>query len=520
MKLLSFSSPLTSTPGAAFITRRQMLAGAAAVTVTGLLQGCGSSSSSGNPSPASQLQPQPSGPLRSASLAVSATTAGTIGPAFAGLSYEKRELFGPLFSASNSDLIALFKLLGPSLLRIGGNSVDQTYWNPNGPGQTVGQIAPSDVDALAAFVKAAGWQVLYGVNLGGAGPAPYTSGSLVAKTTPALAAEEVAYAAQAFGSSLLGIEIGNEPDAYGSTYFAGTTWNVSAFESLWNQFRTAILAQTPGVAVTGPADSYNYTGWTIPFGKAQTKSKISLLTQHYYRGDAASAASTVELLVSPDTNLTAELSALHSAAQSIGVPYRIAECNSFYGNGPSNVTDAYASALWGIDFLFDCAQASTTGANFHGGGKAPYTPIENGTDGSVLQICPLYYGMLFFSLAGQGTLDSVQLSADGLEVTAYAIHTSSGGLNIMVLNKDSTYNLQLDIQLPQPISSATLLELAQLSQGAAGPSLSATDGITIQGGSVSIDGSFAPGPAYTLNPDGMQLECYVPALGAVLLQCA
>jgi hypothetical protein len=91
--------------------------------------------------------------------------------------------------------------------------VDKHVWTPNGPGRTAGQIAPSDVDSLAAFVKAAGWQCLYGVNLAGV-----STGA----TTPALAADEVAYAAQQFGSSLLGIEIGNEPDLYGypGNYFA------------------------------------------------------------------------------------------------------------------------------------------------------------------------------------------------------------------------------------------------------------------------------------------------------------
>jgi hypothetical protein len=72
----------------------------------------------------------------------------------------------------------MFKLLGPSVLRIGGNSVDKNIWSPNGPGQTAGQIAPSDVASLAAFVKAAGWQCLYGINLGGAA---------TGATTPALA---------------------------------------------------------------------------------------------------------------------------------------------------------------------------------------------------------------------------------------------------------------------------------------------------------------------------------------------
>ncbi len=84
---------------------------------------------------------------------------GVIGPGFAGLSYEKSQMANPFFSPGNTDAIGLFKLIGPSLLRIGGNSVDKTTWMPNGAGRTSGQVAPSDIDALAGFLKATGWQV-------------------------------------------------------------------------------------------------------------------------------------------------------------------------------------------------------------------------------------------------------------------------------------------------------------------------------------------------------------------------
>lgn len=453
-----------------------------------------------------------------ASLTVTTTPAGAIGPAFAGLSYEKSQLYGPLFSGSNSNLIGMFKRLGPSVLRVGGNSVDYTYWNPSGAGQTSGQIAPSDVDALAAFVKAAGWQCIYGVNLGGAGPNPYTNGSLVAKTTTALAADEAAYAAKAFGSSLLGIEIGNEPDLYGRSYFSGATWNVATFEALWTQFRAAIVAKTPGIVITGPADATNSASWTVPFGQAVGKSNISLLTQHYYRANGQSASSTVEYLITPDSNLLNILATLKSGSQSIGVPFRMAECNSFYNGGAPNVSDSYASALWVIDYLFNCAQASAAGVNFHGGGAGTgYTPIAN-AGSVVIEARPEFYGMLLFTLAGQGTLYTTQFAVGSLNATAYAVKSSGGGLNIIVINKDSTQNLQLSLQLPQSTTSATLMQMTQLSQGANAPNLSASGGVTIQGAAVSNDGSFSPGTPYVLAPSGSQLSCYVPALSAVLIQ--
>jgi hypothetical protein len=123
-----------------------------------------------------------------------------------------------------------------------------------------------------------------------------------------------------------------------------------------------------------------------------------------------------------------------------------------------------------------------------------------------------------FTLAGRGTLYTTQLSAGSLNVTAYAVKTSSGGLNLIVVNKDLTQNLQLTTQLPQAASSATLIAMTQLTNGATAPNLSANSGVTIQGASVNLDGTFSPLDPYTLNPSGSQLTCYIPALSAILIQ--
>ena len=449
--------------------------------------------------------------MTAASLSVSATAAGAIGTAFAGLSYEKSSINESphLFAASNANLIGLFKRLGPSVLRIGGNSVDKNVWNAAGTGNTSGQVAPADVASLAAFVKATGWQCLYGINLGG---------SATGSTTPALAAAEVAYAYQQFGSSLLGIEIGNECDLYGNTgnYYAGN-WSLAQFLTLWGQYRSAIRATTPGVPITGPADAGNESTWTVPFGQAVTKSEITLLTQHYYRANGQSATSTAAYLITPDSTLVSDLVTLNAGAKNIGIPYRMAECNSFYNGGANGVSDSYASALWVIDYLFNCAQGGAAGVNFHGGGNGTgYTPIAD-SGGAVVEPRPEYYGMLLFTLAGQGTLYTTQLPANGLNATAYAVKTSSG-LNLFIVNKDLTQNLSLTAQLPQTATSASLLQMTQLSAGATSPDLSAISGVTIQGASVMNDGTFSPSAAYTLTHNGTQLTCYVPALSAVMIQ--
>lgn len=433
------------------------------------------------------------GPIAPATVTVSTTVSGVIGPAFAGLSYEKSQMANPFFSPQNTDAIGLFKLIGPSLLRIGGNSVDKTTWMPTGKGRTSGEVAPSDIDALAGFLKATGWQVLYGTNL--------------AQSTPALAASEIAYAVQSLGSSLYGIEIGNEVDLYAGNYFP-STWGFSDYLPLWQSFVAAIREQSPNVPLTGPVAASNISGYVAPFAKAEGKNVI-LLSDHYYRGNGQSASSTVALLVSPDPNIVTQAKDMQVVSQSVDVPYRFAETNSFYNGGAPNVSDSYGSALWVIDHLFACASNGAQGINLHGGGDSTgYTPIAD-SDGVVVEARPEFYGVTFFTLAGQGILQQTTIDAGGLNATAYTISAISGALSIIINNKDEVQTLSVAIQLPQPAQFAQLIQMT-------GPALDATTGVTIQGSTIQADGSFSPGPATTLSG----LSCNVPPMSAVLVQIA
>jgi hypothetical protein len=513
------------------LSRRQLLHGFAAVAASSVLTGCGAAlvrsigSSNGAPpatppatppanppvtppvAPPSQTlapvaQPLPIGAITSASLTIASTTAGSFDPGFLGLAYEKQSLLTPLFADSN--LLGLFRRLGPGVLRIGGASVDQSVWNANGPGRIPGQVAPADVDALASFLRATGWSCIYGINLGG---------SATGATTPALAAAEVAYVAQQLGSALLGVELGNECETYGTSFYAGN-WSVEIFEALWQQYRSAIVAITPNTPLCGPAAGSNLDTWTLPFGEYVTSGQINLLTQHYTRGSASAAG--VDDLVSADAALSNELLMLHYGAQSIDVPFRIDALSSYDNGGAPGVSNTYAASLWVIDTIFQTALAGASGLNLQCGGQQPDTAIAD-NNGSVLGPQPVFYGALLATMAGTGTLLSTQLSAGALNVTSYALQTADG-MSVLLVNKDATENLELSIVLPQALSSATLQQMTQLSAGATAPSLAALSGITIQGATVATDGAFQPGAPYALTLNGMQLSCYVPALSAVLIQ--
>ena len=212
----------------------------------------------------------------------------------------------------------------------------------------------------------------------------------------------------------------------------------------------------------------------------------------------------------PDTNLQNYLSALEVAAAAIGVPYRIAETNSFYNGGAPNVSDSYASALWVLD-LFTIAQGGSVGVNLHGGGNGSgYTPIAD-NNGVVVEARPEYYGVLLLTLAGQGPLRLTNISAGSLNTSAYTVENSPTQLSLIRLNKDATENLQFTTTCPSTVQAATLQELT-------GPSLAATSGVTIQVSPVNSDGSFSPQPPYGLVVSGDTFTGYVPAASAALVR--
>jgi hypothetical protein len=421
----------------------------------------------------------------------------TLDSSFAGLSYEKGALTIPLFSASNRALVALFRRFGPGVLRAGGNSVDETTWTPGGAGLVSGEIAPADVDRLAAFLSAAGWQVIYAVNMG--------------TSTPTVAAEEASYARQALGDRLLGFEIGNEVDLYRGKY-RPATYDYAAFRQEWESFATAIRTAVPDAVLTGPASASHVSTYTVPFAQDEA-ARIRLLTQHYYVGNGKDPSSTIDKLLQPDPPLIAELAVLADAAHSAHLAggYRIAEANSYYNGGSPGVSDAYGSALWVIDFLFGLAAGGASGVNLHGGGDGPgYTPIANDTAGNIVAARPEYYGVLLFALAAQGRLVSATVTGPAINFSAYAIDRNDGSTAVVLVNKDGAQGLRVTVDVGRPLTSAQETMLT-------GPALESTTGVQLGGAPVESDGGWS-GAATSLLVNGTGTRIDVPPISAVLVE--
>jgi hypothetical protein len=447
--------------------------------------------------------PVATGPTVTGTVVVSPSqVAGNVPPRFVGLSYEKSHLTDGFFTPTNAPLVAFLKLLGPSILRIGANSVDVTSWDagasPTDADVLGTAIGTADVDGLAGLLAATGWTGIYAVGL--------------KHSTPAAAAAEATYVASKLGPLLVAFEVGNEIDLYGLSQSQVTT--------NWEGEADAIRAAVPSAMLSGPATAGS--GYIPSFAMTEA-SRISLLTQHYYRADGTAASSTMAELLAPDPNLRSMLQTMATAAtgNSISSGFRIDECNSYYNHGSQGVSNAFGAALWIVDFLYTNALAGSTGVNLHGGGTGQdgtrpfyYSPLEEAA-GVVTNAQPIFYGMLLFTIAGTGDLLATTANAKGsdggtLNFSAYTVASADGTTNVVIVNKDAVTSVNATVQAGKSVTSASAIYLQ-----AAG--LDATSGVTIAGTGISNAGAWTPGRAVGLAATGTNVGVLVPAASAVVV---
>ena len=95
-----------------------------------------------------------------------------------------------------------------------------------------------------------------------------------------MAADESAYAWQVGQNSIIGFEVGNEPDLYSSNGLRTSTYNYTTFQGDFDSYLQAIRGQVPNAPIVGPDTADNLT-WFSNFLKDE-KNNLILATQHRY----------------------------------------------------------------------------------------------------------------------------------------------------------------------------------------------------------------------------------------------
>ena len=429
------------------------------------------------------------------------TVLSRISDDFMGLGYETSAVAqSNFFSPKNVTMARLYRNLSPhGLIRIGGIISDHAQYAPDGTPAARNQrevtiINQANLVDLGGFARAAGWKVMWGLNLG--------TGSKEEAVQQAVAVDA------ALGSSLQSFQIGNEVEdlrRFAKSY--------EAYHTAFLDDKAAIRAVLPKAPFSGP-DSVGNLTWVTNFAATEA-GDIKLLTIHYYRGGAGDPKSTLERLLQRDDRLENRLKGMREIYQTHNLAFRVNEVNSFSGGGKPGVSDTFGSALWSLDYLFILASYQCEGVNMETdlnqlGFISHYSPIVHDEAGHC-SARPEYYGMLAFALAGKGELLKLALEKNEVNLTAYATRDKDGRLWITVVNKDFAHDAAIEAALPEGYSSAVAIRLSA-------PSMESKDRVALAGAEVSVDGTWTPGtPEKVMVTDGTA-HLLAPHASAVLLQ--
>jgi hypothetical protein len=436
-----------------------------------LLAACGGESSSGIPT-----QPLPSGaaPMDTATVTVATGSPGDTIPAnFLGFSYEitalrDTQLTNPAYAAAAA-------LLGPGIVRFGGNTVDKSTWAPNPPSGDDSDLTGVDFDRGFTFAKHAGWLMYLGINLGQFAPDTF--------------AAEAGYAAGRPGAPgvLQAIEIGNEPDVFGGLY-RSDAYNGDSIAAEYAAYDAALTARAPGIARVGPAMCCSPTDF-VEFLSDGGSMGLLLLTYHHYPTSAHNDP-TPGTILSP--GLMAKTAALIDEvvgdARTVALPLRMAESNSASSEGQHGTSDVFASSLWGLDYMYVLAEHGAVGVNFHGSPMGGiYSPL---IDSSGVVARPLFYAMLAFHAGAIGSIVPSTV-ASPTYVTAHSALSHDGTLRVTIINKDTLNATSAKIATTGRYRSAT-------AQFLTAPSIHTEYGVTFAGSSVSSSGAWSAGVPYAI----------------------
>ena len=366
-----------------------------------------------------------------------------IPPDFSGLSFEVSLLLPNkdgvhYFRPDNLPLINLFHALGIKNLRIGGNTSDRD----------VRQLPQqADLDSLFEFAKAADVKVIYCLRLHDGDP-----------QADAATAKHIMsrYAAQMDCFS-----IGQEPSAYPvekndqrpNSERMGTAnekYQYPTYATDWKKFADVIIAAVPDVKFCGPS-VHNNGVWAQKFmADFATSNHVALVTEHLYPGGAGGKVPTPE--IGRDrmlaANFTRACEKLYNSfvpqAISAGLPYRLEEVNNYFNGGATNVSNTFASALWGLDFMYWWAAHGAAGLNFHTGDRvaagytlqpSKYTAFFSTTNGYIVR--PLGYGIKAFDLGCHGRFVPLDISDTGNHnLSAYAVLGDDKSFYCTLINKE------------------------------------------------------------------------------------
>lgn len=409
---------------------------------------------------------------------------------------------------------------GPFVLRIGGDSSDHTFYDPRilKLPRWVFALTPQFVSRTARIVRDMRLQVILDLNL--------------VTATPQVAAEWAEEAqTQMPRGSIIGYEIGNEPDLYSRAFWRVTTdgnqfgsrvlpkdITPSSYARDFNHYARVLSSVAPHVPLLGPALANPYSGrrW-ISTLLAGVHPRLKVISAHRYPYSACAfpdspAYPTIERVLSQraSAGMARTLGPALALAHRAGLKFRLTELNSVTCGGLSGVSDTFATALWAPDAAFELLRAGVQGINLHARVYAINEPFSFDRRGLITR--PLLYGLILFAraLGPDARLVALHLqSRPSLNLKAWAVRVGSGTLHVLLLNKGAR-SVNVDAELPATAPATVERLLA--------PAPGSRSRVTLGGQQLNQNGDWVGRPSSdTVTPRAHRYLVALPRFSAALL---
>jgi hypothetical protein len=292
------------------------------------------------------------------------------------------------------------------VIRFGGDTTDWTWAPTPGVAEPPGiryTLGPEWMQSTRAAAQALNARLILGVNF--------------ESDSRAIAAAESAAFLRGVGRPYIaGLELGNEPEVYGTLGWYQTPAGVPVpgrpasydFNDYLRDYATVSSALPRTVPLVGPASGAQQ--WFSSLGRyLSANPRVRLVTYHRYPLHRCYTAPgspdfpTIANMLAPaaSSGPATSLAGMVATAHARGIPFRADELNSVSCGGARGVSDTFASALWVLDTLFNMARVGVDGVNIHTFHKAIYEPfaVSERAGRWSAQVKPLYYGLLMFAQA-------------------------------------------------------------------------------------------------------------------------
>jgi hypothetical protein len=202
-----------------------------------------------------------------------------------------------------------------------------------------------------------------------------------------------------------------------------------------------------------------------------------------------------------------------------GLPCRMTEAND-YLHGVTNASNAFASALWALDYLHWWAAHGCAGVDFHNNQHTEWLKTDTiylDESCGEYRINPKAYAIKAFDLGSHGWTEPVVLSnAAGLNLTAYAVGDATH-LCVTIINKEHGAGAR-DAAVTIVPDGFSFKSAEALFLTAPNSNAGATNGVTLGGAPIRNDAPWR-GQWTRLNPTGHRLcKMIVPAVSAAVVK--